>query len=117
MIKTISASGRYLYVEGGNPISTYISGHPSGLNVGNVRFNNNNQNLEVYNGDSWVMMNTSYANIKLSPHGEQLLEWLERFKQEHEQEKQLREESQAVKNAWEQYQVIKTLATKEKADV
>jgi hypothetical protein len=46
-----------------------------------------------------------------------LLNWLSAFKYEHEQELKLREEIPAVKNAWEQYQVVKILAKKEKQDV
>lgn len=117
MIKSISSSSPYIYIEGGNPLSTYIQGHPGGLNVGSVRFNDSNQNIEVYDVNMWVTMNTLYANVTLSPQGEQLLNWLEKFKQEHEQEILLREKSPAVRNAWEQYQVVKTLATKEKANV
>ena len=41
------------------------------------------------------------------------LQWLQNFRHEHEKEKKLREENLAVKNAWEQYQVVKALAQKE----
>jgi hypothetical protein len=116
MIKNISTSSQYLYVEGGNPISTYISGHPGGLNVGQVRFNNSSQNIEIYDGNGWITFNTSYATIKLSPLGEGLLSWLENFKTEYEKEKELREKIPALKNAWERYQVVKILATKESKD-
>jgi len=49
----------------------------------------------------------------MSPTYADLLNWLSSFKYEHEQELKLREESLAVKNAWEQYQVVKALAKKE----
>lgn len=41
------------------------------------------------------------------------IKWLQTFRMEYEAEKKLREESEAVRNAWEQYQVVKALATKE----
>ena len=41
------------------------------------------------------------------------LNWLQKFRFEHEKELKLREENLAVKNAWEQYQVVKALAQKE----
>ena len=41
------------------------------------------------------------------------LQWLQNFRYEYEKEKKLREENTAVKNAWEQYQVVKALAQKE----
>ena len=43
------------------------------------------------------------------------LQWLQNFRYEQEKEKKLREENLAVKNAWEQYQVVKALAQKETA--
>jgi hypothetical protein len=52
--------------------------------------------------------------VSMSPMYKESLDWLVKFKQEQEQEKHLRENSQAVKNAWEQYQVVKILAEKEK---
>ena len=43
------------------------------------------------------------------------IRWLSKFRREYEEEKRLRENNQAVNKAWEQYQVIKTLAQKEPA--
>ena len=61
--------------------------------------------MDTYGGiDLSVTMNPTYAD---------LLIWLSMFKHDHEQEQKLREESLAVKNAWEQYQVVKALAKKE----
>jgi hypothetical protein len=41
------------------------------------------------------------------------LRWLILFRQEYEEEKRLRESHPAIQKAWEQYQVVKTLAQKE----
>lgn len=46
--------------------------------MGNVRFNTVNQNLEVYDGNSWQQLNMSYATVDLSPEAQQLLEWARR---------------------------------------
>jgi hypothetical protein len=51
--------------------------------------------------------------VSMYPNYRECMEWLVKFKYEHEQEQRLREESPAVKNAWEQYQVVKALAKKE----
>jgi hypothetical protein len=65
--------------------------------------------MDVYGGiDLYVSMNPMYKES---------LDWLVKFKQEHEQEQLLRETNQAVKNAWEQYQIMKILAKKERQDV
>jgi hypothetical protein len=61
--------------------------------------------IDVYGGvDLYVSINSTYRES---------LEWLLQFKYEHEAEKRLREENPAVKNAWEQYQVVKALSQKE----
>ena len=72
----------------------------------------------VYGDDVvWINTNDTYGGQELrisfnSMHKDNLL-WLQNFRIEHEKEKRLREENVAVKNAWEQYQVVKALAQKE----
>jgi hypothetical protein len=76
--------------------------------------------IKNVNGDhiiqAWKMDTYGGVDITVSmtPSYSELLSWLFKFKHEHEQELKLREESQAVKNAWEKYQVVKILAEKEK---
>jgi hypothetical protein len=62
---------------------------------------------DVYGGQELKISMNSVAKDNL--------QWLQNFRYEQEKEKKLREENLAVKNAWEQYQVIKALAQKEKA--
>lgn len=62
---------------------------------------------DQYGGvDLNLRTNTPYADD---------IRWLSKFRREYEEEKRLRENNQAVNKAWEQYQVIKTLAQKEPA--
>ena len=70
-------------------------------------------------GDGMVQLQKmdQYGGVDLSvsilpPFANNLL-WLADFRKEYEAEQKLREENQAVKNAWEQYQVVKILAQKE----
>ena len=70
--------------------------------------------IQVYKMDTYGGIDLS---VTMSPTYADLLNWLSAFKYEHEQELKLREETPAVKNAWEQYQVVKILAKKEKQDV
>ena len=67
--------------------------------------------IQVYKMDTYGGVDLS---VTMTPTYADLLNWLSTFKQEHEQELKLREESPAVKNAWEQYQVVKALSQKEK---
>ena len=65
--------------------------------------------FDAYGGiDITINMNEPYKTN---------LRWLNMFRQEYEEEKKMRESHPAVQKAWEQYQVIKTLAQKEKETV
>ena len=66
--------------------------------------------ISVYTSDTYGGQD---LRISVTQHHKDSLNWLMIFRQEYEKEKKLREENQAVKNAWEQYQVVKTLAQKE----
>ena len=65
----------------------------------------------------YTTMNDVYGGqelrINMNANAKDNLMWLQQFRYEYEKEQKLREENVAVKNAWEQYQVVKTLAQKE----
>ena len=71
-------------------------------------------------GDGVIMVskNDTYGGVDFSvtmsqPYADDI-RWLNQYRREYELEKNLRENSPAVKNAWEQYQVVKILTEKEK---
>ena len=73
---------------------------------------------QIYGDDQiWVSANDVYGGqelrINMSSTAKENLYWLQTFRVEYEKEQKLREENAAVKNAWEQYQVVKALAQKE----
>lgn len=76
--------------------------------------------LDIY-GDSNITVNKSNNydgcswNVSLNSYHSDNLNWIMTFRAEYEREKKLREDHPAIKNAWDQYQVIKTLAQKEQA--
>lgn len=75
MIKTVSGSGRYMMVNGGMPATTYINQYSGAMSVGDIRFNTNSQNLEVYDGQIWRELNTSHASVGLTLEAEMALDW------------------------------------------
>jgi hypothetical protein len=75
MLKTVNGTGRYMIVSGGIPSPTYINTSSGNLNVGSMRFNPSHQRIEVYDGNSWVEMNTGHTLIGLTPEAESLLDW------------------------------------------
>jgi len=75
MIKSISSTGRYLQVQGGNSGSNYINGYSGAQGVGNLRFNTANQNMEIWDGSNWIVMATSHATVGLDAEAVELLDW------------------------------------------
>jgi hypothetical protein len=71
-------------INGGNgiTISNSYSSWPSFYNnnsgnslVGQMRYNGSNQNIEVYDGNSWLMMNSNYPTIELNGDVQMVLNW------------------------------------------
>ena len=43
--------------------------------VGQLRYNGNSQNLEVYDGVSWLIMQSTYPTVELAPHVQAVVAW------------------------------------------
>ena len=74
--------GRHVMVNGGYPATTYINTSSGYMNVGEVRYNTNMQRLEVYDGQSWIEINTSHASIGFTPDAENAIDWAIKKRQE-----------------------------------
>jgi hypothetical protein len=103
MIKSIHTSNPYLTVSGGNPGSTYIS-HGSGPGVGNMRYNPNSQNIEVFEGSIWVILGASHANVNLSDDAIRILKWAEKKMLEEAERNKLAETNPTIKDLMSQIQ-------------
>ena len=83
MIKAIHTSGKYIQVIGGSA-STYVTAQAGSQGVGNLRFNTSQQRLEVYDGMTWLELNTPHASVGLNAEAEQAIDWVRRqMEQEH----------------------------------
>ena len=98
MIKNITPIGRYITVSGGNS-STYVNGYSGAQGVGNMRFNTSTQNMEVFDGNSWMTLNMDYASVGLNGEAESLLDWARKKRDEELAWESLAKENQAVKIA------------------
>jgi hypothetical protein len=98
MIKNITPIGRYITVSGGNS-STYVNGYSGAQGVGNMRFNTSTQNMEVFDGNSWVTLNMDYASVGLNGEAESLLDWARKKRDEELAWQNLAQTSEAVKIA------------------
>ena len=98
MIKNITPLGRYITVSGGNS-STYVNGYSGAQGVGNMRFNTSTQNMEVFDGNSWITLNMDYASVGLNNEAESLLDWARKKRDEELTWQNLAATSEAVKIA------------------
>ena len=119
MIKSIYTNGPFLNVSGGIPASTYIS-HGSGPGVGNMRYNPNSQNIEVFDGSTWVIMQSNSAYVSLTSDAVSLLEWARQKRDKELELERLAESSPAIKDLVnqikdkeEQIKIVQTLIKEE----
>ena len=120
MIKSIHSSSPFLTVSGGNPGSTYIGNYSNAPGVGNMRYNPNTQNIEVYDGSTWIILSAQHTNINLSDEAVSLLEWARKKRNEELERERLAETSPAIKDLVnqikdkeEQIKIVQTLLKEE----
>jgi hypothetical protein len=120
MIKSIHSSSPFLTVSGGNPGSTYIANYNNAPGVGNMRYNPNSQNTEVYDGSTWIILSAHNATINLSDEAVGLLQWA-RQKRDSELEMERLAQTNStikdlvtqIKDKQEQIKVVQTLIKEE----
>jgi hypothetical protein len=120
MIKSISSSSPFLSISGGNPGSTYIGNYSNAPGVGNMRYNPNSQNIEVFDGSTWIILSAHHANINLSDEAASLLQWAKKKMLEEAERNKLAETNPAIKDLMnqikdkeEQLRVVQTLIKEE----
>lgn len=115
MIKTISAVGKYTMVSGGSN-STYVNSYSGLQGVGNVRYNTTTQNLEVFDGNNWVMLNMGHVQVGMTSDAEKLLDWAQKKQQEEQEIEQLAKTNptiadlqKQIKEKQEQIRIVRNL--------
>jgi hypothetical protein len=100
MIKAIHTSGKYIQVIGGSA-STYVTAQAGSQGVGNLRFDSITQRLEVYDGMTWLEINTPYTSVGLNVVAEEAIDWVQRQMAEEKRLEALAKEHPAVQDAME----------------
>jgi hypothetical protein len=99
MIKSIHSSSPFITVSGGNPGSTYIGNYSTNApGVGNMRYNPNSQNIEVYDGSTWIILSAHHTNINLSDDAVSLLEWARKKRDEDLERERLAQTNPVIKD-------------------
>jgi hypothetical protein len=98
------SSGRYMQITNTSS-STYINGYSGLQGVGNMRYNTSSQNMEVFDGNNWVMLNMSIPSIGLSTDAESLLDWARQKRNEELELLNLAQTNTAIKDLTEQIKI------------
>ena len=119
MIKSITPVGQYIIVSN-NMSSTYINGYSGLQGVGNMRYNTSSQNMEVFDGNNWVMLSMSIPSIGLNSDAESLLDWAKKKRDEELELEKMANENLAIKDLvnqikskQDQLKMVQTLIKKE----
>lgn len=102
MIKSITSSSPYITVTGGNAMSSYFS--PGAQGAGQMRYNTNSNNIEVWDGVTWKELGTSYASIDLNYEAQELLRWAREAKNKELARESRIKENPALRKAYEAIQ-------------
>ena len=118
MIKGLATGSKYTVVSGGNTSVPYVNQNLNKPIQGMLRISGSD--LQVFDGNSWIVMNTSYATVGLSPDAESLLDWA-RKKRDEEMERDLlavtnptiKDLLEQIKEKEDQIQMVMNLIKKE----
>jgi len=114
MIKTIAA-GPGLAVAGGTTTYPYVN--MNNASAGMVRYNGNSQNLEIYDGSSWMTMYSSAATITLDYDVQTILNWARDKMQEDLRLKELAQRHPGIRDLQEKLEVMLALVQQQEKTV
>lgn len=112
MIKGIMA-GTGLTVSGGSTSYPYVPMNASNPIQGMVRVNG--QDMQVFDGSSWITMAGSYANVELTPEVQSIIDWARKKKAEEEKLDELCKKYPGLGKARDNFETFKRLVETEEA--
>jgi hypothetical protein len=86
-------------VSGGNTVLPYVNQNPSNPLTGMLRINGTE--MEVFTGNGWQMLSTSYATVSLDQDTQDLVQWARTQRQLDLTRKLLVENNPALQKAYE----------------
>jgi hypothetical protein len=121
MIKTINAGTGITVNSGYNTWPSFYNSPSNGNSlVGQLRYNGSSQNLEVYDGSTWIMMTSMHPTIELTGDVQAVLNWAREKIHEENRIKELAAKHpsvadalQAVTQAEEQVRIVAALVDTE----
>ena len=105
MIGNISQTGKYIAVTGG-PGSNYVN-NSGYMGVGQLQYNTNTQQMEMYNGINWQPLTMGQYYVGLNPDAEVIIDWARNKMYEEKELEKLSAEHPAIKDLVEQINIKK----------
>lgn len=102
-----------MQVSGGSNPTPYFPNNYGSQGVGNMRYNTQNNNIEVFDGASWQILQTSFASVGLSYEAESLLNWAKQKRDEELKFKELLDQHPGVKDLKEKLDIMVALVTEQ----
>ena len=116
MIKSINGSNGITINNGYSTWPQFYNNNSSNTLVGQVRYNGSSQNMEVYDGNSWLTMSSSYPTVELSGDVQSVLNWARgkmieeaRIQELAAKHPSVADALEAVKHAEEQVKIVAAL--------
>jgi hypothetical protein len=75
MIKTITAGQGLIVTDIHSDWPRFYNSSSSNSLVGQMRYNGSSQCIEVYDGNNWLMVGSSYPQVELAPHVQAVVAW------------------------------------------
>lgn len=108
MIKNLDITSPHL--TGSVYSAPYVGNN--GQSAGSVRYNTMTQQMEVYDGNSWINISQN-ASIGLSWTANEAIQWVQEKMKEESALKAKLEKYPTLKHAYEQYKIIEALVHEE----
>ena len=110
MIKGLQGISGVL-VTGGNTILPYINQNVNNPMQGMIRVNGTD--MQVFDGNSWINMGTSYATVGLDQDMLEVVQWARKKRNEERDLEARMERHPGLKQAYEQFKIIDILTLEE----
>ena len=105
MIKGINSGSSHITVTGGSAAQPYINA--TSLSAGQVRYNPALQGIEIYDGNVWQQMYTSYATVDLDAEAKTILAWAAKKMREEQELESLCKKYPGLDNARNNFEMFK----------
>jgi hypothetical protein len=110
MIKGLQGSA-HVIVNGGNTSVPYVNQNINNPMQGMIRISGSD--MQVFDGNNWVALSTSYATVALAPTTEEAIDWAKRKMQEEKDLHDRMKRHPGLKSSWEQFKIMDILTLEE----